>query len=303
MHKKKSKKRFKKIIILVLLYIIISKLFINISLKSSNEEFIKGMLDNNNYYLKYKENYLNLFVKYLFNIDLSEPKNILENTLSYKTVSLEQRETKYVHSEIKPKIYIYNTHQTEGYQGENLSDYNINPDVLMASYLLQGLLLKDNISVLVEERRMSDYLKENNLDYSESYKASRTYLLDTLTKSDFDLIIDLHRDAIRKDLSTVNIDNKNYAKFLFVIGSNHANYEKNYNLAYILNEKIKAKYPNLTRGILIKPKSIFNQDVNDKIILIECGGNENTIDEVMNSILVLKEVIKEYIGEIYEEKK
>lgn len=297
------KKKIVKLIVVILTYFFITKAFLYISLRSSNKEFIKGMLKNSNYYSKYEEHsFIKYFTKYILNIDFNEPKNILESVFNYKLTD-NKVDTKYVLNETKNKVYIYNTHQTESYQDENLNDYNISPTVLMASYLLEGLLEKENISVLVEERKMSDYLKQNGLNYDESYKASRSYLLDTIKKDNYDLIIDLHRDATPYNVSTTSFNNKKYAKFLFVIGSNHVNYQKNYELANRLNEKIKKINPNLTRGILVKPRSIFNQDVSDKDILIECGGNENRVDEVMNSIIVLKDVIKEYIGEINEEKK
>ena len=111
----------------------------------------------------------------------------------------------------------------------------------------------------------------------------------------------MHRDALPKDKSTVIINNKSCAKISFVIGVDHNNYEQNLNVANKINDKIKQKYPTLTRGIINKggegSNGIYNQDLNPNIILIEIGAQENTIDEVLNTIDLLAPIIGEYINE------
>ena len=302
--KKKKRKIWPYIILIIIAYFFTTKVLMNFSLKSSNEEFIKGMLNDSNHYQKYKKkDYLNLFTKYILNIDLTNPKIILESVFKYKqTGNKDEINATYIENKIEPVVYIYNTHQGEAYNDNGLLEYNITPDVQMASSLLEGLLEKDNIATIVEKGSMSEYLKNNNLDYNESYQASRYYLEQTLKDNpNLKLIIDLHRDAISKKSSTVLIDGKSYAKLMFVVGKNNDHYQSNLDLANKLNDMIKNKYPDLTRGVLTKDgtgiRGRFNQDLSEKIILIEVGGNENTIDEVMNSILVFKDIIEEYLNE------
>ena len=115
------------------------------------------------------------------------------------------------------------------------------------------------------------------------------------------LFIDLHRDSLSKSKSTVNINGKECAKIMFVVGKEHENYNKNLELANNLNDRITAQYPSLSRGISLKSGSgvngIYNQDLSSNIILLELGGNENNITEVLNTIDIISNIIKEYIDE------
>ena len=204
--------------------------------------------------------------------------------------------------DVNPTVYIYNTHQSEAYQGNALEGYNIKPGVMMASYILQDKLAAQNIKADVMEDNITDYLNLNNMKYSKSYQASRKFLEDALNKyKDYKLIIDLHRDALPKEKSTVIINNKSCAKISFVIGEDYDTYEQNLSVATKINDKLKDKYPSLTRGILTKggeaSNGVYNQDLNKNIILIEIGAQENTIDEVLNAIELLAPIIGEYVNE------
>ena len=42
---------------------------------------------------------------------------------------------------------------------------------------------------------------------------------------------------------------------------------------------------------------IYNQDLSENIILLEVGANENTIEEVTNTLDIISQVIKEKINE------
>lgn len=323
---KKSKKIFKYIIIIFLIYLLysfISLVVLNLKIVNNNEDFIKNLLADSNYHLLYEErskNFIYKISKFISNINVNNPTSILEKSFGYKisnnnvlvhndnyssvnTDSSVEEVINYMkEKEIKkePLVYIYNTHQTEKYSNEDLGD--ITPNVLMASYLLKDKLEKLGVPTLVEESNIPEFMKINNWNYNSSYKASRFYLLDAKSKySSVKLFIDLHRDSIEKKNSTVTINKKEYAKVLFVVGKEHANYEKNLDLANKLNEKIKKNYSTLTRGVMEKEgknvNGIYNQDVSENCVLIELGGNENNITEILNTVDVISEIIKEHIDE------
>lgn len=48
---------------------------------------------------------------------------------------------------------------------------------------------------------------------------------------------------------------------------------------------------------------IYNQDLNENMILLECGGYQNKIEEVNNTMILLSDVIKEYLEAKWKKKK
>ena len=199
-----------------------------------------------------------------------------------------------------PVVLIYNTHQLENYDSKNLDIYGITPNVMMASYLLKEKLNKMGISTVVEDTNISDFLNLNGWDYSSSYKASRLLIMDKISKyPSLKYFIDLHRDSVGRDLTVVDISGKKYAKILFVIGLEHDNYNSNLELATNINNLFISNYPNISRGILKKEgpnvDGIYNQDLSSNSMLIELGGVENNIEEVLNTVEAISVVLKKYI--------
>ena len=151
-----------------------------------------------------------------------------------------------------------------------------------------------------EEYFTSDILKNNNWNYTYSYDASRIAINEAINKhTSLKYFIDIHRDSITKNYSTININNKSYAKVLFVIGTDHTNWQQNYQLANSLNILIDKYYSGLSRGIIKKSgpnvNGIYNQDINPFTILIEVGGVDNTIEEVNNTMLALSDILNKHI--------
>lgn len=315
------KKKFKFFFLLLLVYLTIAYTFYN-SFKNNNisynKEFISFLLDNGSptNISDYKiPKILNKTITYLLKVDLSNPSTILNNSVlgySYdEPTNLDLDKLKQISSYIEdpykvditnPLIYLYNSHQLENYNNDSLLAYGITPNVLMASYLLKEKLNSSGLATIVEDTNMTEFLSLNNWDYSSSYKASRIFLLDKQnTHPTIKYYFDIHRDSVNKKLTTVNINNKSYARILFVIGLEHSNYQENLNNANKLNSIIDKKYPGLSRGIYKKEgpgvNGIYNQDISSKVFLIELGGIDNNIEEVLNTINALTDTITTYINQ------
>ena len=244
-------------------------------------------------------NYIDYLLKTGFNNQIS--KSILKSPLDVENISLVNNEEEVKSNE--PLIYIYNTHDEEAYYNSYLNPYNIVPDVKLASYYFQERLKDLGIESVVEKRKIKDVLEENGWNYRYSYNASRVYL-EEVSKNNPSIkyFIDLHRDSVGKDKTTTTINGKSYARVMFLVGLEHENYQKNLDLATRLDELISQFDSTLSRGIYQKEgpgvNGIYNQDFSSKAILIEVGGQYNTIEEVANTIEVIAKVLKDYLGEL-----
>lgn len=317
-----KRKKFKFIFLLLIIYLVFGyTIYYSFRFNSriTNEKFINYILNNGNLYNIDNNKISNIIPKmvgYLLKIDITKPYTLFnENIIGYENHDEEDnddleklKEISYYMSDPnkvdidKPIIYIYNSHQLENYNNNNLSIYGITPNVLMASYLLKEKLNNMGLSTIVEDTNITEFLDINNWDYSASYKASRIFLLDK--KNTYDSIkyfIDIHRDSVGRELTTVNINNKSYARILFVVGLEHSEYQKNLDLVTKINDLFNKYYPGISRGIYKKEganvNGIYNQDISGNVMLIELGGVDNNIEEVMNSVNAISDVLVRYVGD------
>ena len=271
------------------------KKFIFLLLISFFSAFILSKLKifkNNNYIdlLKYTSTNtlintnLNLKGTYLLNIGLTTFDNIKFDKNIYKKV-----EKKSINS--KKTIYIYNTHQSEEYK--TIENYNLTPTVYTAAYILKDFLKEYNIDATIEDSNMVNELKNRGLNYNDSYDISREWL-ENLNNT-FDLYIDLHRDSVKYEYSNILVDNKDYAKIMFVVGLNY-DYKENMALVDSLIIEIEKINKDISRGKFLRKSSKYNQDYNKSCVLIELGGPESTYESITNSLKVLALAINNYFG-------
>lgn len=311
MSKRFKAKKKKKISYLLFIFVIVILVYIFIyslsskKLMSSNEEFLKRLLYNSNHYQNYEvKSILDRLCSYILNIDLSKPLSIAINTIKYEEPLVVFKGNPYLEDPVKtevfnPRVYIYNSHQEETYSSIGYTEYGITPSVMMASYLLKDNLNNIGIPSIALEGNIIDFMKTNGYNHDYSYIASRYFIEEEIKNNNFDLIIDVHRDSLKKEGSTINIGGVNLAKTLFVVGLENPNYQKNLEVTEKLEKIINEKYPGLSRGIYKKQgegvDGLYNQDLNPKMILLEIGGYENTIGEVTNTTKAIAEVIKTYL--------
>lgn len=289
--KKKKKLKFKFLFLLFLFTMSLYKTF-NYLLKSDikiNDKILVKMLLNNSY--KSKNDYISDIYKKIKS-NYSPAKLLMTNY--YDIDSSINNDNNY-------SIYVYNTHQSEEYAANTFLEEEVHPTVMMASYIMEDVFNKNNYKTLVEERSIKDLLNTNNWRYYKSYDASRIYLNDSKEKNpSLKYFIDVHRDSLEKDKTTITINDKNYAKIIFLLGGENPNYLENKEFIEKINNKIGEKYPNLSKGIYKKEgegvNGVYNQDNSKYTILVEIGGYQNTTDEVLNSTLAFTECFLEVIS-------
>lgn len=229
------------------------------------------------------------------NLDLEE---IIEDIFYSKYINIDKEEKDNKSTILKPNknspiIYIYNTHDMEEYSSLNeIKLLGISENVVTASYMLQELLSSYGINSIVEEKSPTKEVKQNNLSYPSTYTFSYNNAIDAKNKNkSLEYFIDLHRDGVKKEYSTVQIQNKSYAKIMFVLGMDHENSEKNLELVSKLEEYLNNNYAGILRKTSIYDDSSYNQELSEKAFLVEMGGNENNLNEVFNSMKALANAI------------
>ena len=280
-------------IILNIVLMIFIKLSLNMFLKSFNQEKLINSIINNSYG--------NIFTT----IDNSKENRFYNNIFGFP-FSNESKVSNIINTE--PVIYLYNTFQTDKYVNPYYSSYSINPVVTQANLILQEYLKKLNINSLVEKESVAKTLKDNNIDYSLSYKGSRILMEKAKNNNQgLEYFFDIGVSEDKRDVTTYIGEKENFAKILFIVGTDYEAYEENKRFATILNDKLININKNITRGISMRGGNgfhgVYNQDFSSKALRIFIGGKENTIDEVNRSLKLLANVIALYIEEEKNEKK
>jgi len=263
-------------------------------LKINNKEFSKLIIDNT---YTYNSNILKQAINYV--VDNNNPIKLMNNEY---TKYLSNVEEPVITEKTQPLIYLYNSHQTEEYKASTYAEFSVNPTVIMNNYILEDIFNKNGYKTIVEENSIKEILNNNNWNYTYSYKASRQLLENSIIKyPSLKYFIDIHRDSLPHDKTTININNKDYAKVIFLIGLENPKYQENLEFTEKINNKINELYPGLSKGIYKKGgpgvNGVYNQDFSPYTILIEIGGYENTTNEVLNTTIAFSKCFMEVINE------
>ncbi|MDP2873091.1 MAG: stage II sporulation protein P [Bacillota bacterium] len=108
------------------------------------------------------------------------------------------------------------------------------------------------------------------------------------------VLLDLHRDSPRRAVTTATVEGRSVARILLLVGSNstlaHPNWRANLVFANRLHQVMERLYPGLSRGVLVK-ESRYNQHYLPHAMLVEVGGVDNSLDEVLASARLFAEVL------------
>lgn len=296
--KNNRRKKYKFKLLLLFFIFILSLYFMfkyltKINIKINNEELVHYLLNDYT-----EKDIVNEKISKSIN-DFFMPDKLLNMKLVYK-----KEKTKVVIKEesTHPLVYIYNTHETEEYASSTIAEYSVRPNVSINNYIMKDILEKNNINTLIKKGSITDIRKINGWNYNYCYKASRI-LMEEAKKENESLkyFIDIHRDSLPKDKTTISINGKNFAKVLFIVGLENSNYKENLYFTEKINNKINEKYEGLSKGIYKKEgpgvNGVYNQDFSPYTILIEVGGEENNVEEVMNTMIEVSKIISEVIIE------
>ncbi len=284
-----------------------SRMVSKVSLKGSHEELLSILLSHGNRFMKdtskKEKNLLTKTVSYLLQVDLKKPSTLLATNYQSVWKDADIKEPEQIDKKVEakeklqnkdPQIYIYNTHQKEEYKPSSFLEYSVSPNVMLASYILKEHFDKKGYPSLVEERSVQDEVSRLGQKYYYSYRVSRSFMEDAkINNPTLTYFIDVHRDSVSREITYLEKDGKGYAKILFIVGLENPNYQENYAFTKKIFDVMESKVPGITRTIYEKQgegvDGVYNQDFSPYTILVEIGGEENTVDEVYNTTLVLAE--------------
>lgn len=208
------------------------------------------------------------------------------NTYKVNATPIERQEQR-VNNEcfgIKGKILIYHSHTNE-----KNKDMSI---VEMGNDLTKKLELKG----YKVEHITEDFTRNG---YNNAYHSSRKMLESKDLKS-YDLIIDYHADASDYPIVSKDVNGNDIAKVMIVNTKQNPNRIQENKIGGAILSSISEYSKGASRGIVeMYNRGIihYNQDMNDNIILLEMGGNNNGKWDVARSNTYVANGIDKYIME------
>ena len=212
-----------------------------------------------------------------------------------------------------PLVLIVHTHGTESYLPEGRS-FALDGDTFNTEDTSENVVAVG--AVLAETLRSRGIptihcrILHNLESYDTAYEKERQTVLSCLAAyPTVRYVLDIHRDGL------INADGEHIrpvfgtedgdaAQIMFVVGTNenganHPDWEDNLTVAAKWQRKLLTAYPASARPINLR-KSSFNQQYTPASLLIEVGGNANTLAEAKRSAVILGDTLAELIYELAE---
>ncbi len=236
--------------------------------------------------------------------DNQENKNnneVIKNSVNFPDKPLENVKI----NASKPEVIIFHTHTDESftpsakYKFKLIGDYysaDKNYNVCRLGEEVKNYIEKYYGIAVAHDTTVND-MTNGVPNRSGSYNRARPVVESLIKKyPEAKFIIDLHRDGVTdKSVVTANIRGDQVAKTMIVLGKGNPHWQENYFTASKISQKMEQLYPGLFKRIDYANKSIYNQDISNKMILIEVGAQLNTLDEAIVSARMLARSIGEVL--------
>ena len=180
-----------------------------------------------------------------------------------------------------PQVLILHTHTTESFEGSDRTD-DEEKNVVAVGNVIESVLSERGVNV-IHCKTVHDY--DYNGSYLRSYESAESILSENPS---IKIVLDVHRDGITyEDGSglrvTADINGKTEAQIMLVIGTDegglyHPNWRQNLSLGLKIQRSMNEKYPGLARPLDLRTER-FNQNLSPGMMIVECGGNGNSLEE------------------------
>ncbi len=220
------------------------------------------------------------------------------------------RETASPHPWAGKRVLIYHTHTWEAYQQVPGAPYEETETWRTKDERCNMLAVGDALAahltalglVVVHDRTA---FEPPNLD--GAYARSLAMLEGRIAAGEtYDLYIDVHRDALSTQSTirrTVTVGGVEMARFMVLVGKGTTggydvkpDWEANLAIAHRITDSLERQVPGIARDVKIKTGR-FNQHIAPCCVLLECGVNTNTLEQVLAGLPYLAQAIAEALAE------
>ncbi|MEG6585808.1 stage II sporulation protein P [Dendrosporobacter sp. 1207_IL3150] len=199
----------------------------------------------------------------------------------------------------KPIVGVYHTHTAESFIPS--SGVAHKPGGQIGEIVNVGGALVKKLETLgipsVQNKTIHDYPS-----FMKAYGASELTVQKMLAENpSLQIVLDIHRDADKRENSTAIVNGVPAAKITIVVATGQQDlpqphWQQNHAFAKLIDAKLNQYYPGLSKGILLVEWR-YNQHLHPRALLIEVGCQENSREEAERSIEFLGDVIAQIIAE------
>ncbi|ANU11029.1 stage II sporulation protein P [Planococcus antarcticus DSM 14505] len=205
----------------------------------------------------------------------------------------------------KNVIYIYHSHSRESFlpylkkTNQPEDAYHSKANITLVGEMLGKALERRGLGTTVNSTDIVQELDSKGLNYGRSYFLSGEHVKAAQKENrNLEIFLDIHRDSLRKNSTTVELNNEDYARLLFVVGTSHKEFAKNLAFTKELHQQLETQYPGLSKGTLEKDSSqgngVYNQNLSPNSVIVEIGGVDNTVEELHRTVEALADVLSNY---------
>jgi len=181
-------------------------------------------------------------------------------------------------------IGIYCTHTDESYL----------PSDGEASIRAKGGILDvaKKLGEALEKRGINAFVDTTSHDPHDAgaYRRSRQTAFKIIKEHRPVALLDIHRDAVPKEVYITRLNGQEITKVRIVIGRSNQNREANEAFAYRIKAVADKRYPGLIKDIFIGRGS-YNQELHPQSLLLEFGTYDHTKERALKSASLFAEVL------------
>ncbi|PIC62832.1 stage II sporulation protein P [Sporosarcina sp. P13] len=224
--------------------------------------------------------------------------NIFETELEIQTPKIQSPK---IQSGMRALLYA--THSQEAFEPITLKHdgkiavYHEVANIMKLSKTIGSQLEFNGVEANIIDVDFTAEMNKAGIPFHKSYDVARPYVQKALKDGEYDIIIDIHRDSLKADRTTVTYKGEKFAQVVFVVGGDHANFKFNQELSKKLMASMEKEVPNITKNIVFKSghgvDGKYNQDLHKRLVLVEMGGIGNNEAELGRTSAVLAKAISQ----------